>query len=139
VRGGLHRTAAVVMLAATLLHFMHLAMTKRDRSTIPTLLPTIKDAMDMLQMFRYDLGLTKQEPQFAKFNYAEKMEYWAVLWGTPRVAIVIGRNFSIRPRRIHRIAGLLLRIVAQRAGAGNGRERCGGEGPSAGARRRLDC
>jgi hypothetical protein len=43
VRGGLHRTAAVVMIAATLFHFMHLATTKRDRSTIPALLPTVQE------------------------------------------------------------------------------------------------
>jgi formate dehydrogenase gamma subunit len=100
VRGGLHRTAAVVMIAATLFHFMHLALKKRDRSVIPALLPTIKDATDMLQVFRYNLGLTKQEPQFAKFNYAEKMEYWAFLWGTTVMALsgflLWFNNFTLR-------------------------------------------
>jgi hypothetical protein len=52
VRGGLHRTAAVVMIAATLFHFVHLALKKRDRSIIPALLPTIKDATDMLQVLQ---------------------------------------------------------------------------------------
>ncbi len=100
VRGGLHRTAAVVMIAATLFHFVHLAMKRRDRSIIPALLPTIKDATDMLQVFRYNLGLTKQEPQFAKFNYAEKMEYWAFLWGTTVMALsgflLWFNNFTLR-------------------------------------------
>ena len=100
VRGGLHRTAAVVMIVATLFHFVHLAMKKRDRSIIPALLPTIKDATDMLQVFRYNLGLTKQEPQFAKFNYAEKMEYWAFLWGTTVMALsgflLWFNNFTLR-------------------------------------------
>jgi formate dehydrogenase gamma subunit len=100
VRGGLHRTAAVVMIAATLFHFVHLALKKRDRSIIPALLPTIKDATDMLQVFRYNLGLTKQEPQFAKFNYAEKMEYWAFLWGTTVMALsgflLWFNNFTLR-------------------------------------------
>jgi formate dehydrogenase subunit gamma len=76
-----------VVRVAALFHFVHLAMKKRDRSIIPALLPTIKDATDMLQVFRYNLGLTKQEPQFAKFNYAEKMEYWAFLWGTTVMAL----------------------------------------------------
>jgi cytochrome b subunit of formate dehydrogenase len=100
VRGGLHRTAAVVMIAAKLFHFVHLAMKKRDRSIIPALLPTIKDATDMLQVFRYNLGRTKQEPQFAKFNYAEKMEYWAFLWGTTVMALsgflLWFNNFALR-------------------------------------------
>jgi len=30
----------------------------------------------------FNLGLRREEPRFAKFNYAEKLEYWAVLWGT---------------------------------------------------------
>jgi hypothetical protein len=33
-----------------------------------------------MNVFRYNLGLSKREPKFAKFNYAEKMEYWAFLW-----------------------------------------------------------
>jgi cytochrome b subunit of formate dehydrogenase/DnaJ-class molecular chaperone len=100
VRGGLHRTAAVVMLAATAFHAVHVAMKKRDRSFLRAMIPTIKDATDMLDVFRYNLSLSKTEPKFAKFNYAEKMEYWAFLWGT----LVMGlsgfllwfNNFTLR-------------------------------------------
>jgi len=100
VRGGLHRTAATVMLLATFFHFIHLASRKRDRSLLSAMIPTVKDATDMLDVFRYNLGLSKHEPKFAKFNYAEKMEYWAFLWGT----VVMGlsgfllwfNNFSLR-------------------------------------------
>ena len=82
LRGGLHRTAAIVLIAATLYHFIHLATRKRDRTFLSAMIPTIKDATDILHVFRYNLGITKEEPKFAKFNYAEKMEYWAFLWGT---------------------------------------------------------
>jgi len=100
VRGGLHRVAAVVMLMATFYHFVHLALKKRDRSFIWAMLPTINDATDMLQVFRYNLGLTKQEPKFAKFNYAEKTEYWAFMWGTFVMALsgflLWFNNFTLR-------------------------------------------
>jgi len=100
VRGGLHRVAAVVMLMATFYHFVHLALKKRDRSFIWAMLPTINDATDMLQVFRYNLGLTKEEPKFAKFNYAEKMEYWAFMWGTFVMALsgflLWFNNFTLR-------------------------------------------
>ena len=100
VRGGLHRTAAIVMILATLYHFVHLALKKRDRSFLWAMIPTIKDATDMLHVFRYNLGLTKQEPQFAKFNYAEKMEYWAFMWGTVVMALsgflLWFNNFTLR-------------------------------------------
>ena len=100
LRGGLHRTAAVVMLLATVYHFVHLALKKRDRSFLWAMIPTIKDATDMLHVFRYNLGLTKQEPKFAKFNYAEKMEYWAFMWGTVVMAVsgflLWFNNFTLR-------------------------------------------
>ena len=100
VRGGLHRTAAIVMIAATVFHFVHLAIKKRDRAIIPAMIPTIKDATDMLHVFRYNLGLTKIEPRFFKFNYAEKMEYWAFLWGTTVMALsgflLWFNNFALR-------------------------------------------
>ncbi|HYW66722.1 MAG TPA: cytochrome b/b6 domain-containing protein, partial [Candidatus Dormibacteraeota bacterium] len=100
LRGGLHRTAAIVLIAATLYHFIHLALKKRDRRFLAAMIPTIKDATDIVDVFRYNLGLTKEEPKFAKFNYAEKMEYWAFLWGT----VVMGlsgfllwfNNFTLR-------------------------------------------
>jgi len=100
LRGGLHRTAAVVLIAATLYHFIHLALKQRDRRFLTAMIPRIKDATDILDVFRYNLGLTKEEPRFAKFNYAEKMEYWAFLWGT----VVMGltgfllwfNNFTLR-------------------------------------------
>jgi formate dehydrogenase gamma subunit len=100
MRGALHRTAAVVMILATLYHFVHLALKKRDRSFLAAMIPTIKDTTDMLDVFRYNLGLSKKEPKFAKFNYAEKMEYWAFIWGT----VVMGlsgfllwfNNFTLR-------------------------------------------
>jgi formate dehydrogenase gamma subunit len=100
VRGGLHRAAAVVMLMATFYHFVHLALKKRDRSFLWAMIPTLKDVTDMVDVFRYNLGLTKQEPQFAKFNYAEKMEYWAFMWGTFVMALsgflLWFNNFTLR-------------------------------------------
>ena len=99
-RGGLHRTAAVVMLLAIVYHCVHLARNKRDRSFLWAMIPTIRDATDMVQVFRYNLGLTKQEPKFAKFNYAEKVEYLAFMWGSVVMAVsgflLWFNNFALR-------------------------------------------
>jgi formate dehydrogenase gamma subunit len=81
-RGELHRTAAVVLIVATLYHFVHLAVNRRDRVFLRAMLPKWKDATDLVNVLLYNLGARKEEPQFAKFNYAEKLEYWAFLWGT---------------------------------------------------------
>ena len=36
----------------------------------------------MLGNFQYYLGTSKAKPKIARFGYAEKAEYWAVVWGT---------------------------------------------------------
>jgi formate dehydrogenase gamma subunit len=99
-RGGLHRTAAIVMLLAIAYHFVHLARNKPDRSFLWAMIPTIRDATDMVQVLRYNLGLTKQEPKFEKFNYAEKMEYLAFMWGSVVMAVsgflLWFNNFALR-------------------------------------------
>jgi cytochrome b subunit of formate dehydrogenase len=99
-RGGLHRTAAVILVAATLYHLIHLALNKRDRIFLWAMIPTIKDATDIVQVFSYNLGLTKVEPKFAKFNYAEKLEYLAFMWGTFVMAVsgflLWFNNFTLR-------------------------------------------
>jgi cytochrome b subunit of formate dehydrogenase len=44
--------------------------------------PRWKDVKDVLGNFAYYLGVSKQKPKIARFGYAEKAEYWAVIWGT---------------------------------------------------------
>ena len=100
-RGMVHRTAAVVLVASTIYHVIHLAAVRRDRSVfLKAMLPEVKDATDLVQVITHNLGLTKIEPRFKKFNYAEKMEYWAFMWGTV-VMTVTGcllwfNNFTLR-------------------------------------------
>jgi cytochrome b subunit of formate dehydrogenase len=89
-----------VLIAATIYHVIHLAVNRRDRLFLKAMLPQVKDATDLVQVFSHNLGLTKTEPRFAKFNYAEKVEYWAFMWGTV-VMTVSGfllwfNNFTLR-------------------------------------------
>jgi len=41
-----------------------------------------RDLRDLFGNFRYFLGLTDRRPGFGHFTYAEKVEYWALIWGT---------------------------------------------------------
>ncbi|MGA9543013.1 MAG: cytochrome b/b6 domain-containing protein [Candidatus Sulfotelmatobacter sp.] len=99
-RGAVHRAAAVILIASTVYHVIHLSMNRRDRLFLKAMLPQMKDATDLVQVFSHNLGLTKIEPRFAKFNYAEKMEYWAFLWGTAVMTIsgllLWFNNFTLR-------------------------------------------
>jgi cytochrome b subunit of formate dehydrogenase len=41
-----------------------------------------RDLRDLFGNLRYFLGRTDRRPGFARFTYAEKVEYWALIWGT---------------------------------------------------------
>jgi cytochrome b subunit of formate dehydrogenase len=81
VRGVAHRVAAVILIGVGLYHIVYAALTKDGRRLVTDLLPTPKDAADAWGALLYYAGLRSDKPQFARFNYAEKAEYWALVWG----------------------------------------------------------
>jgi cytochrome b subunit of formate dehydrogenase len=50
-------------------------------------LPAWKDVTDALGAMLFYTGFRKQKPKFGRFNYAEKAEYWALVWGTALMAV----------------------------------------------------
>ncbi|HUK31573.1 MAG TPA: cytochrome b/b6 domain-containing protein [Candidatus Acidoferrum sp.] len=99
-RGDLHRVAAIVLLASVIYHAIHLSLNRRDRALLKAMLPQWKDLTDMFQVFAFNLGLSKTKPTFGKFNYAEKLEYLAFIWGSFIMAIsgflLWFNNFTLR-------------------------------------------
>jgi formate dehydrogenase gamma subunit len=81
-RSYLHRFAGVLMIVVSLYHVVYLAFTYEGRRMFLDMLPELKDATDIVDVFAYYLGFSSKKPQFKRFNYAEKMEYWALVWGT---------------------------------------------------------
>jgi formate dehydrogenase gamma subunit len=77
-----HRIAGVMMLLIGVYHLLYLLKTRDGRKLLADLFPIKKDAADIWQAVRYLTGFTRQKPQIGRFGYAEKMEYWAVVWGT---------------------------------------------------------
>ena len=77
-----HRIAGIVMLGIGAYHLIYLLATRDGRKLVVDLFPVKKDALDVWQAVRYLAGFTRQKPQIGRFGYAEKMEYWAVVWGT---------------------------------------------------------
>jgi cytochrome b subunit of formate dehydrogenase len=82
LRGIFHRIAGVVMLVGGAWHVAYLAFTKPGRSLFFALLPRKRDLIDPWQVLRYNLGLASTKPEFPRFSYVEKSEYWALVWGT---------------------------------------------------------
>lgn len=103
VRGLIHRTAAVVMIANILWHVIYTMTTKRGRHNFREMLPKWKDVRDAVQVFGYNTGLsrmssrfrpfrgffrrnpgwlTETNPRYGRYNFIEKFEYWALGWGS---------------------------------------------------------
>jgi formate dehydrogenase gamma subunit len=78
----IHRVAAVVMLVAGVYHVAYLAFSKEGRRWLKDMVPRLKDVRDVLGNFAYYLGVRATKPKIERFGYAEKAEYWAVVWGT---------------------------------------------------------
>ena len=83
----LHRIAAVVLIGVSLYHLVDVALTRAGRRLIADLFPTLDDVRGAWQNLSYYLGLTSRKPEFTRFNYAEKAEYWALVWGMIVMAV----------------------------------------------------
>jgi cytochrome b subunit of formate dehydrogenase len=93
-----HRIAGVILIAAGIYHIFYLAVTREGRRLIFDFAPRPKDAFDALGTMRYYLGLGGEKPKFSRFSYAEKAEYWALVWGTALMAvtgIMLWANISV--------------------------------------------
>jgi cytochrome b subunit of formate dehydrogenase/nitrate/TMAO reductase-like tetraheme cytochrome c subunit len=82
-----HRVAGVILIGIGVYHLVYAVMTREGRRLVHDLVPTPKDGFDALGAMQYYLGLRKEKPKFRRFNYAEKAEYWALVWGTALMAV----------------------------------------------------
>ena len=82
VRRWLHRAAGVVMLAGGLWHIIYLITTRDGRKLARDFMLRTQDLRDLLANLLYFAGKKPERPRFGRFGYPEKLEYWAVIWGT---------------------------------------------------------
>jgi cytochrome b subunit of formate dehydrogenase len=84
-----HRVAATVLMLGAIYHGGLVTYKVFVRRVRLTMLPGWQDVKDAFQAFSYNLGLYKHEPRMGQYNFAEKAEYWAVIWGSA-VMIITG-------------------------------------------------
>ena len=77
----IHRIAATVFLLESIYHLAVVGYSLFVQRRQASMLPGLKDLQDAIQVFMYNLGLGKHEPKMERFNFVEKAEYWAMLWG----------------------------------------------------------
>jgi hypothetical protein len=82
-----HRIAGVVLISAGFYHLLYLLFTPEGRRDLHAMLPKVRDMREAVQTVGYNLGYRHESPLYSKFNYAEKLEYWALVWGTVVMAV----------------------------------------------------
>ncbi len=90
-RGIVHRVAAVVMTIGSVWHILYL-FTARGQQWFKDMIVARSDLACFKHNMQYLLGLRSDEPRYKRFSYIEKIEYWALAWGT---AIMVGTGFLL--------------------------------------------
>ncbi|MGE5124013.1 MAG: cytochrome b/b6 domain-containing protein [Acidobacteriaceae bacterium] len=78
----IHHYSAIVMMIVSGYHVLVLAYKVFVLRVRWSMLPVIEDIQHVIQDVGFFLGLRKHRGYYGRYNYAEKVEYLAVVWGT---------------------------------------------------------
>jgi cytochrome b subunit of formate dehydrogenase len=87
LRSVIHRIAGIVLIAAGIYHIFYVAAIGEGRRLLRDIAPCPRDIRDAISAMLYYTGLSSRKPAFGRFNYAEKAEYWALVWGTALMGV----------------------------------------------------
>ena len=82
VRGVVHRIAALLLVYISIHHALFLFFSKRGKVEFKAMLPNKQDLTDVIGNIKYYMGKSPDRPRFDRYDYTEKAEYWALVWGT---------------------------------------------------------
>lgn len=78
----LHRAFALIFVLAAGYHLLYLGHIIFVRHSRLSMLPNLKDVRDIVVTMRYSFGFTEERPQFGRFDYRQKFEYWGMMFGS---------------------------------------------------------
>jgi cytochrome b subunit of formate dehydrogenase len=77
----IHRIAAIMFILEAVSHFIYAGYLLYVKGLSASMLPGLKDGKDVIQFFLHNLNLSKKAPKMGRYNFMEKLEYWALIWG----------------------------------------------------------
>lgn len=86
VRSWTHRVAGSALILLSVWHVWWAFATRRGRQEAKAMLPRFQDLLDFVENMRYYLRNRTGKPGFDQYDYTQKAEYWAVVWGTGLMA-----------------------------------------------------
>lgn len=78
----IHRVAATVLMFETIYHGAVVTYKVVVKRVPLTMLPGWQDVVDGIHAMGYNMRIAKTPPRMGRFTFGEKVEYWAVIWGT---------------------------------------------------------
>jgi thiosulfate reductase cytochrome b subunit/mono/diheme cytochrome c family protein len=76
-----HHVAATVLMLVVIYHLVDIGYKAFVLRTRMTMLPGVQDVKDAWKALVYNAGIGKSKPQFGRYGFEEKAEYWALVWG----------------------------------------------------------
>jgi cytochrome b subunit of formate dehydrogenase len=77
-----HRFAGVFLIVLGAYHAVSLVVTHSGRALLKDMMLRVRDFRDLVVNLKYYADRGAERAKFGRFGYPEKLEYWAVVWGT---------------------------------------------------------
>jgi formate dehydrogenase gamma subunit len=87
VRSWSHRILGVGLILFSVVHVLYILFARRGREEFNAMLPNFQDIKDFIDNMSFHTWVTKRKPRFGRYDYTQKAEYWALVWGTALMAI----------------------------------------------------
>lgn len=78
---GLHHLSGWMLTFAFAYHLLYIFIHPEGRRDFLLMIPRRKDFQNLYHNILYFIGKTNEPPQFGRFSYFEKFDYWAAFWG----------------------------------------------------------
>jgi formate dehydrogenase gamma subunit len=85
----IHRVMGIVLIIESVVHIAIIGWAFLKGRREFRMLPNFQDVRDAIQMVLYFVGLRKHRARFDRYDFRQKAEYWALVWGTV-VMVVTG-------------------------------------------------
>ncbi|OGO16808.1 MAG: hypothetical protein A2Z14_07070 [Chloroflexi bacterium RBG_16_48_8] len=78
----IHRSASFAMMLVTAFHIISVIYRVFVKRVTFDMIPSLEDFKHLYQDILFDFGQRKKKAAYGRYSYAEKVEYFAVVWGT---------------------------------------------------------
>jgi len=87
VRSTTHRVLAIALIALSISHVLYVVLSRRGRKDLAGMIPRWADVKEVIATIRYHTWRRAEEVPVGRYDYTQKAEYWALVWGTAIMAL----------------------------------------------------